>query len=306
MMSQAVPPVVEIVGDGPWAEHFADIKQLALADWPASLPSNADVSSRLQILCGDRENQRAAAIDGLSRGNIVWLAEPCFWTTEDIASLESAARQANSPPSLAVVSPRRFDGDFQQALSLIQQGELGELQAIRMIAWTPPAMHRRGAGASIGESASQPDFAPQKEFERELAGAVDLLLEMTTALPQQCRLAGSADDWSLCVTFGSGLRAEVEQRRRGHLPFSTGWMVDGELAGYRQGRLYRSADDGETIDVPVPPMSDSTSSLVDELRKCLSERSDPAFHPMARTTKTLGDMRHRVLLYDILREQIGH
>ncbi|ADG69064.1 hypothetical protein Plim_3250 [Planctopirus limnophila DSM 3776] len=243
MMKETTPVPIEILGSGLWVGFFQDLQRLA-AETLKATPEVLAHRPTCTICCGPLASYQEGLIQALLDGHTIWLVTTHLWQADEIESISLATKNAQQPPYLELISPRQFDTDFLQARLLAQRGELGELKAVRSLAWTPP----------FAEEAASPEAATDSttRFMEEISLVLEPALELCPGRFLSCQFRGLPGDWSVSLLFEGDVRAEIELRKRGHLPFATGWMVDGTLAGYRQGRLYRTATDGETIDVPVP------------------------------------------------------
>ncbi len=264
MMKETTPAPIEILGSGEWVGFFQDLQRLAVDKLKATSQGLTHRPTGT-ICCGPLASYQEGLMEALRQGQTIWLVTSHLWQADDVESISAAAKNAQHPPCLELISPRQFDTDFLQARLLAQQGELGELKAVRSLAWTPPF---------AGEVVS-PEAATDRttRFMEEISLVLEPALELCPGRFLSCQFRGLPGDWSVSLLFEDDLRVEIELRKRGHLPFATGWIVDGTLAGYRQGRLYRTATDGETIDVPVPgfeSMPTSVEAMCDQLIAALA------------------------------------
>lgn len=294
MMKETTPAPIEILGSGAWVGFFEDLQRLAVDKLKATSQGLAHLPTGT-ICCGPLASYQEGLMDALRQGQTIWLVTSHLWQADDVESISAAAKNAQHPPCLELISPRQFDTDFLQARLLAQQGELGELKAVRSLAWTPPF---------AGEAVS-PEAATDRttRFLEEISLVLEPALELCPGRFLSCQFRGLPGDWSVSLLFEDDLRVEIELRKRGHLPFATGWIVDGTLAGYRQGRLYRTATDGETIDVPVPgfeSMPTSVEAMCDQLIAALTMTTGRK----ESTQQTLNKLAARLPVYQSLLAQL--
>ncbi len=294
MMKETTPAPIEILGSGAWVGFFQDLQRLAVERLKATSQGLAHRPT-CTICCGPLASYQEGLVQALRQGQTIWLVTSHLWQADDVESISAAAKNAQHPLCLELISPRQFDTDFLQARLLAQQGELGELKAVRSLAWTPPF---------AGEAVS-PEAATDRttRFLEEISLVLEPALELCPGRFLSCQFRGLPGDWSVSLLFEDDLRVEIELRKRGHLPFATGWIVDGTLAGYRQGRLYRTAADGETIDVPVPgfeSMPTSVEAMCDQLIAALTMTTGRK----ESTQQTLNKLAARLPVYQSLLAQL--
>lgn len=294
MMKETTPAPIEILGSGEWVGFFQDLQRLAVDKLKATSQVLAHRPT-CTICCGPLASYQEGLVQALRQGQTIWLVTSHLWQADDVESISAAAKNAQHPPCLELISPRQFDTDFLQARLLAQQGELGELKAVRSLAWTPPF-----AGEAVLPEAAT-DCTTR--FMEEISLVLEPALELCSGRFLSCQFRGLPGDWSVSLLFEDDLRVEIELRKRGHLPFATGWIVDGTLAGYRQGRLYRTATDGETIDVPVPgfeSMPTSVEAMCDQLIAALTMTTGRK----ESTQQTLNKLAARLPVYQSLLAQL--
>lgn len=294
MMKETTPAPIEILGSGAWVGFFQDLQRLAVERLKATSQGLAHRPTGT-ICCGPLASYQEGLVQALRQGQTIWLVTSHLWQADDVESISAAAKNAQHPPCLELISPRQFDTDFLQARLLAQQGELGELKAVRSLAWTPPF-----AGEAVSPEAATDRTA---RFMEEISLVLEPALELCPGRFLSCQFRGLPGDWSVSLLSEDDLRVEIELRKRGHLPFATGWIVDGTLAGYRQGRLYRTAADGETIDVPVPgfeSMPTSVEAMCDQLIAALTMTTGRK----ESTQQTLNKLAARLPVYQSLLAQL--
>ncbi|ODA33706.1 hypothetical protein [Planctopirus hydrillae] len=294
MMKETTPAPIEILGSGAWVGFFQDLQRLAVERLKATSQVLAHRPTGT-ICCGPLASYQEGLVQALRQGQTIWLVTSHLWQADEVESISAAAKNAQHPPCLELISPRQFDTDFLQARLLAQQGELGELKAVRSLAWTPDF-----AGEAVSPEAATDRTA---RFMEEISLVLEPALELCPGRFLSCQFRGLPGDWSVSLLFEDDLRVEIELRKRGHLPFATGWIVDGPLAGYRQGRLYRTAADGETIDVPVPgfeSMPTSVEAMCDQLIAALTMTTGRK----ESTQQTLDKLAARLPVYQSLLAQL--
>ena len=106
--------------------------------------------SELVLIATPPEAHAVLAIEALAMGKHVVVESPLCLTAADADAMLDAARLAER--MLSVVQIRRWNEDFRAALAAIESGNLGHLQAAKLITWeygisTP---HNRGALVELG------------------------------------------------------------------------------------------------------------------------------------------------------------
>ena len=71
------------------------------------------------------------------------------------------------------------------------------------------------------------------------------------------------------VRFMNGCQAHLELHRNSLAPLETGWVLEGSLGGFVNGRWYRAGADQELIDVPVEKIPTSQDAVYDCLEETL-------------------------------------
>lgn len=243
------------------------------ANW-SDLVQSPDVDL---VLVADFSSERSRiAGAALSAGKPVALAD--FLADEEEAARRLIALSGETGSPLFVLQPGRWDPAFLTARAALDSGEIGAVDAVRFINWSPPL----GASGTRGRPAY-----PSHDEPPAAARLIDQALQLIPGRPVSvcCRWltgrpSGSAveasdrlQDFSILVEFEGGATACVEQFRSSSVPYQTGWLISGSTGGYRDGRLYRRVADGEVYDVPWPEVRAAESALYDELASLVNRHS---------------------------------
>lgn len=199
------------------------------------------------VIVTEPARHRAAIVQRcLAAGKEVWLEPPLSDDLRQVRRLHTLARERRVP--LHVLQPHRYDRDYRAALAAVQSGRLGPLRSIRLLIaeWTTFAGDQGAAACPLIDPVEQ--FGPH---------GFDQLLGLIDGDPHGiwARRFTGEDGFLAVIGFASGVTAQIEVRRRARATLNTGWILEGELASFQNGRLITVADDGELIDEPiaVPP-----------------------------------------------------
>lgn len=203
-------------------------------------------------ICTPLAQRAALARAALAAGKHVVVDPPLSLTSSEAELVFEVAERAGR---LVAVAPlRRGDGDFRTALALARSGKLGALNSARLIArqFVPPL-------------ASEPRDSVLLNFGSPV---LDQLLQLVPGkverlLAQLSRPQADKPDDGFCVLlqFESGASAHVEVSLNSLAPLNTGWILNGSQGGFAQGIHYRASEDGELIDVPLPPLPSDQNSF---------------------------------------------
>lgn len=163
----------------------------------------------------------------------------------NLSELKRLAGEAVRAGQVATIyEPRRWETDFLQARSALDSGRLGQLRRVRYSVYDyrlPNETYPRGVAKELGSH------------------VLDQLLLLTGASlwnrTDITYFPSSTDrsDGFLCRSdFSGGLSAIIEIQTRSLLSYRSGWMLEGSIGAYRNGRLYTQTADGEIIDEPLP------------------------------------------------------
>lgn len=231
-------------------DSLADRRATARVSLPGvvdSLPDLLAIPGLTGVLITEPARHRSSIIDAcLTAGKEVWVEPPLAMDLRQVRRLQSVAKQRRVP--LHVLQPERFERDYRAALTAAESGRLGNLRAIRLTSaeWTTFAGDQGAAVCPLVDPIEQ--FAPH---------GFDQLLGFVQGDPHWIwsrRFTGE-DGFLAVMGFTSGTTVQIEIRRRSRATLNTGWVLDGELASYQQGRIISVAGDGELLDEPVtvPP-----------------------------------------------------
>jgi predicted dehydrogenase len=238
------------------------------------------------------------AIAALAAGKHVLVETPlCLNVVEADAMIAAAARFGRS---ISVAHLRRWDDDFRTAQSTLASGELGPLQAIKLINWqyNPRRTMKRSKGlansqehsncAESGPASIPGDDIPSDYWRDDAAtgGGVlwefgihyfDQLLQLTDrpvesvysclapSMPPSRAALSAEDSFLTVISFSGGLTAQVEVSRSAAAPLSTGWMIAGALGGYAGFTQYSPTPDGEVADFSLAPVPSQADEFYEKL-----------------------------------------
>lgn len=182
-----------------------------------------------------------------------------------------------SAAKMFVAALHRWDGQFQTVQQLVQKGELGQIIDVRRISrqYVPQELSLPPLGGGNAErqtTGSPPIQQHELQYERtkwfEILDELLLLVDepVVSVLAQSTgtrRDADSRERAGRCVSleFAGGCRAWLELNRQSLAPLETGWILDGDVAGFADGKRFRAAPDYELIDVPVDESTTDQSAF---------------------------------------------
>jgi predicted dehydrogenase len=164
---------------------------------------------------------------------------------------------------LWAASPRRWEDDVRAARRAVESGRLGRLTALRLTsaAWAP--------WARVAEPAPSDD--PHSTCELVAPHVLDQLAELTDEdiVRVWTQPFPSEHGFLAALTLADGAAAMIDLRRRSLTGRQTGWLLEGEAAGYRGGRIYAPTPEGEIVDEAIPLEPSRPDPLIDEwLARC--------------------------------------
>jgi predicted dehydrogenase len=226
----------------------ADRRHVAKVSCPVVVESLDDLLATTGlsgVIVTEPARQRANIVQRcISAGKEVWLEPPLSDDLRQVRRLQSLARERRVP--LHVLQTQRYDHDYRAALAAVESGRLGPLRSIRLVAaeWTTFAGDQGAAACPLVDPVEQ--FGPH---------GFDQLLGLTEGDPHWiwARRCTGEDGFLAVIGFSNGVTAQLEVRRRARATLHTGWVLEGELASFQNGRLITVATDGELIDEPIGP-----------------------------------------------------
>lgn len=225
--------------------HICDEFPLVVAGDAAAIPrGNSQIAwiDDWQTLLTDRSltgivltvplRERAARIcEALRAGKMVLVDDrPCQDVTE-LSKLEAALSEGKG--QVAVFSVQPADTDYRSAQAAYRTGRLGKLRRVVWVACDQVLESDRGLDAE-GIETSAYELALQ-------------FLELTDELPNVVQAWGLPETAGiqLLLVCPSGLTASLEYHRLAMSGLRTGWVLEGTIGAYRQGRVTTRAADGE-------------------------------------------------------------
>lgn len=225
----------------------------------------------------------------LDAGKHVLLGLPTATSSREWQSWTSHSAGA-STAKVFVAGLHRWDGQFQTVQQLVRQGELGQLIDVRRISrqYVPQelSLPPLGAGPAARQTAGTLPI-PQHELQYERTKWFEVLDELLLLVDEPVisvlaqstgtrRNADSSERSGRCVSleFASGCRAWLELNRQSLAPLETGWILDGQVAGFADGKRFRAGADYELIDVPVEESVTDQSAFYDSVAAAIQNGGD--------------------------------
>ena len=179
--------------------------------------------------------------------------------------LEELARTADRYGQIAAIyEPRRWDRDFLQARSVLENGRLGKLLRLRYSvhdSCLPGELFPLGIAKELGSHVLDQML--------QLIGPIALNVQHGSEPSVVWRYFPSARDHSegfaASFEFSEDVTAMVEIQTRSLLGTRSGWMVEGTAGAYRNGSLFTRTSDGEIVDEPLPAPTVSSDPFLDAL-----------------------------------------
>ncbi len=185
---------------------------------------------------------------------------------------ELLALAASQGRMLTILQERRGDGDFRTARALIERGEVGEVDAVQLISWSPrmppTGVDRIQSDTSRGLPTAVAALLPAFDQVVRLIAARPRTLFLNAAPTDDPQSPADAPVFrrvSALIQFDGGATATVDLHRDAGIAFESGWMVSGRRGGYRHRRVHRLMDDGELFDMPCETLPTDFTSLDDDL-----------------------------------------
>ncbi len=235
----------------------------------------------LVLIATPPDTHAQLAIEALEAGKHVIVEKPLCLTLLEADTVLEAARCSGR--MLSVVQNRRWDDDFQVALTTLQSGALGRLQAVKLIIWgygfaeearwqdqsVWRTQQRRGGGVLFEFGAHYFDQLLQLVPER-----VDSVFAQTTVVSSHtadsCERVAAEDAFLAIVKFTTGVTAQIEFNVRSLVSLHTGWTLTGSQGGYQNFRRYSMTEEGEifhTLAESIPTDWDQYySGIINHLR----------------------------------------
>jgi predicted dehydrogenase len=229
------------------------------------------------------------AIAALAAGKHVLIETPmCLNLVEADAMIAAAGRCGRS---ISVAHLRRWDDDFRTAQATLAAGELGPLQAIKLINWQynprtgngrregRPGSTGHAAGAQAGPRADSASDHWRNDaatgggvlwefgihYFDQLLQLTDRSVESVYARLTPANAVLSDDAFLAIIAFSGGLAAHVEVSRTAPAPLSTGWMIAGARGSYAGFTQYSPSPDGEVADLPLAAVPVQTDDFYGQL-----------------------------------------
>jgi len=228
---------------------------------------------RVERICAALRAGKSVLVEGLPAMNVT-----------ELARIEAAI--STSGQRIGSFFARGEDADFAAAKFACRSGRLGQLRQINWI------------GSEYALPADNPQVMvpddPEQTF-REVGGwlirQLLLIVEESPHTIQAWNLAATAG-LQIRVECPSGMSAWLESHRAAFSGLRTGWVVEGTLGAYRDGRLMTLVADGELRSEPLlPPETDR--NVWTELRRLLDqpEAARRSWRQSSQTVSLLHDCR---------------
>jgi len=235
-----------------------------------------DDEIELVLIAAPPARHAELTIAALAAGKHVLIETPmCLNLAESDAVIAASHRCGRS---VSVAHLRRWDDDFRTARSTLATGELGRVEAIKLINWQYNPRQSNGRLRDIGA-----DLPSDHWRDAAVTGGgvlwefgihyFDQLLQLTdrtvesvyARLAPQDSVLTSEDAFLAIITFSDGLVAHVEVSRTASAPLSTGWMVGGASGSYSGFTHYSPSRDGEVADLPLACAPGQADDFYDQL-----------------------------------------
>ncbi len=195
-----------------------------------------------------------------------------------------SAEAAGITSKLFVSALHRWDGQFQTVLQQVRQGNLGQITDVRRISrqYVPVEL---GSQARAGHAGSDPLFATRQELRVRQTKWFEMLDELLLLVPEPVisvmahNTGGSGADGQrsgqcACLEFANGCRAWLELNRLSLAPLETGWVLDGSIAGFVDGKRFHASSEYELIDVPVEERPTDQAAFYDSVVATIRNGND--------------------------------
>jgi predicted dehydrogenase len=215
------------------------------------------------FVCGPVENRIDNAIRFLQRGKHVIVESSSNLQPDQLQRL--IAEVEASPKSGEVWRPYDAEPDFRRAAKLVNSQEAGPVRSVRFMQHDMSATllpgadspHTRDrltdttlrdlAGHRIAQAMTLVS-APVKTFTPRFHR--DTVCFAEGEFPQRITPAGDTT-FHAVIEFENDATAWIDIGLACPVPFSSGWIVQGDRGGYHSDRQYITVDDGEIYDVAV-------------------------------------------------------
>ncbi len=255
-------------------------KAHGLLESPAKSSRDIIEDPRIALIWIGPQADSALIRSALDAGKHVLIGLPMNASPSDWQSWIDSGKNS-STAKLFVAALHRWDGQFQTVQQLVQNGDLGQIIDVRRISrqYVPLELGLQPT-ASRTSADLRFDSLPvrQRELQVQQTKWFEMLDELLQLVPDPVvsvlaqttgtgRGRESSDRPGRCVSieFANGCRAWLELNRHSLAPVETGWVLDGTVAGFADGKRYRSGTDYELIDVPVEEVSTDQSAFYNSL-----------------------------------------
>jgi len=277
-LSRNFDPVAIVEPDARRASIAADFGCRVHAGWDEFL---ADDSFALVLVSGPPSSRLQQVFRVLESGRDVAVRGPLAHTLTDADRVIDAAGRHDR--RLLVLEPRRGDDDFLAARTAVAGGGLGELTALKQIAWDYGQPGRSN---------------PHERLVQLLAPSLDQLLLLADRPPHDVVARQLADaGLVLLVGFAGGATGHIEVHTGSPAPLRTGWVLAGTRGGYHDRQQFHVTDDHEVYSTRLPAPADDWDRAYRELFEGLEDADT------ARTAQA--EARRVVAVLDAARRSIG-
>ena len=195
------------------------------------------------LLAGPPSERTGSAMAVLRAGKHLLIPAPmCLNAREAQQLLDEAGRLQRN---VAILHPRRWDGDFRTVETFARTGVAGAIGAARL------------CERQYGRTAEPHPLPAGDLLLRFGCHSFDQLVRLVPAPVTRifARVAGNpasaSSEFTTLFEFAGGATAQVDVSLGSFAPLQTGWILDGERGGYREGVWFRATPDGEVVDVAV-------------------------------------------------------
>jgi predicted dehydrogenase len=224
------------------------------------LPRIDDLLSRDDLdsilIAAPPELRGRLTLQSLEAGKNVAVETPPCRDGQEARRLLASARRAGR--SLCVLSSRREGLDFRAARQVTVGGELGTIEAARIVSWMKAVPAEDVPPVHDERSTDDTSTATFRFFAFQY---VDQLLQLIgrpaqtvfARIPNQPASDPTATAFLITVGFGAGIDGLIDVNLHSGAALHTGWMLAGTKGAYCQQRTWIAEPSGEICDIPVVP-----------------------------------------------------
>lgn len=214
-----------------------------------------DAEIEVVLIATTPESHATLTIEALQAGKHVVVETPLCLSVAEADDMIAAARREDRV--LSVVHNRRWDENFTAAADALQSGQIGQLQAIKLVVWEFGIAAGSPADSDDWRNDSQRGGGVLYEFGSHYFDQLFQLVDspMESVYATESRSANDSRNTNSAflaiINFKNQIQAHIEVNLASPTPINTGWILTGTKGGYRDARRYAIADDGEIFSSPA-------------------------------------------------------